>query len=141
MTLEIERVDLTAMEAKRFQVGNGRAQGIRIDQSSVIVRMQHLEDDRGMLSFRFSIDYSNLGFINIEGDMYFCNGAHAVIDQWLDSGRIEAPYATMVHNAAVSACLTTALILSREVKLPPPFPLPRVNLQEPPPPSSGVEVA
>lgn len=141
MVVEIERVELSGMDVKRFQNNGDRSLGVRIDQNSVITRMQHLDDDRGVLSFRFSIDYSSLGYIHIEGDMFFRQGAHDLIDRWLADGRIDVTNASLIHNAAVSSCLTTALILSREVKLPPPFPLPRVSLQQPPPPSSGVEVA
>jgi len=139
--VEIERVELTGVDAKRYQKKADRSLGIRIDQNSIITRMQHLEDDRGVLSFRFTIEYASIGYIHIEGDMYFRNGAHALIDAWQMNGRIEAVDAGLIHNASVSSCLTTALILSREVKLPPPFPLPRVDLKPPPPPSSGVEVA
>lgn len=141
MVVEIERVDLTGMDAKRFHKNNDKSLSIRIDQNSIITRMLPLEDDRALLSFRFTIGYSSLGYINIEGDMVFSNGAHQLVDRWMECGQIDVVDANLIHNAAVSACLTTALILSREIKLPPPFPLPRVNLQQPPPPSSGVEVA
>jgi len=141
MVVEIERVDLTGMDAKRFHKNNDKSLSIRIDQNSIITRMLPLEDDRALLSFRFTIAYSSLGYINIEGDMVFSNGAHKLVERWTECGQIDVVDANLIHNSAVSACLTTALILSREIKLPPPFPLPRVNLQQPPPPSSGVEVA
>ena len=140
MVVEIERVDLTGIDAKRFQKNNDRLLSVRIDQNNIITRMILLEDDRALLSFRFTINYSSFGYINIEGDMVFSNGAQALVERWTECGQIDVADATLIHNAAVSACLTTALILSREVKLPPPFPLPQVSLSQPPPPSSGVEV-
>jgi hypothetical protein len=38
--------------------------------------------------------------------------------------------ANLVHNTIVSNCIPTALLVARDIRLPPPFPLPRVNIQK-----------
>ena len=38
--------------------------------------------------------------------------------------------ANVVHNTIVSNCLPTALLVARDIKLPPPFPLPHITVQK-----------
>ncbi len=38
--------------------------------------------------------------------------------------------ANLVHNAIVSNCIPTALLIARDIRLPPPFPMPRINVQK-----------
>jgi hypothetical protein len=51
--------------------------------------------------------------------------------------------ANIVHNTIVTNCLPTALLVARDIKLPPPFPLPHINVQKKGAikQGSGVEIA
>ena len=38
--------------------------------------------------------------------------------------------ANVVHNTVVSNCIPTALLVARDIRLPPPFPFPHINMQK-----------
>jgi hypothetical protein len=51
------------------------------------------------------------------------------------------PVANEIHSAIMNSCLLEAIILAREVRLPPPVPPIQVQVAEEGKRSSGVEVA
>ncbi len=137
--LEITRLEMTGLEAKRFQRIGDRAANVRIDQNSSITQLTALSDSEGSAAFRFCVNYSGLGYLNIEGEMLFRGPAEEMASCWIEKGQIPSGEANVIHSAIVSSCMVSAVLLAREAKLPPPFPMPRVNVKRPPPP--GPEVA
>jgi len=135
--------EMAAIEAKRFTQAREKAKNVRVDQNSSVTEVTKLSEDSAAVGFRFIVNYSNLGFIKMEGQIIVEEEVDPLIKEWSSSGSMPVDAANIVHNVVVSSCLPTALIVSREVKLPPPFPMPRVNIQKKgqQPPSSGVEVA
>jgi len=67
----------------------------------------------------------------------------SVMEDWRRTNNLPVDDANALHNAIVSNCMVTALIIAREIKLPAPIPMPRINVQKRPEarPSNGVEVA
>jgi hypothetical protein len=139
----IKSFETNGIEAKRFSKSGERVANIRIDQNSNIIQIVKSTNDVASIDFRFTANYVGLGYIKIEGQMTVSGDVDTMIADWSKDGNMNPDDANIVHNTIVSNCLPTALLVARDVKLPPPFPLPRINIQKKgePRPSSNVEVA
>ncbi len=137
--VEITRFEITGLDAKRFQRMGGGSADVRIDQNSAITQVTALSETEGAVAFRFCVSYSGMGYVNIEGELLFRGPAQEVATSWMERGQIPSEEANAIHSSIVSSCMVSAVLVAREAKLPPPFPLPRVNVKRPPPP--GPEVA
>ncbi|OPY34437.1 MAG: hypothetical protein A4E32_00164 [Methanomassiliicoccales archaeon PtaU1.Bin124] len=141
--MQIKTFETTGIEAKRFSKAGERVANVRIDQNSSIIQITKAQDNTASIDFRFTANYVGLGFIKIEGQMIVSGDVDVLIADWGKEGNMNPDDANAVHNTIVSNCLPTALLVARDIKLPPPFPLPRINVQKKSEmkPGSGVEVA
>ena len=76
------------------------------------------------------VNYANRGFIKIEGKVTVSGDVEKLITEWSQKASMPVDDANIIHNVIMSNCLPTALLVARDVKLPPPFPMPRVNIQK-----------
>jgi len=141
--MQIKSFETTGIEAKRFSKTGERMVNVRIDQNSSIIQITKSHDNTASIDFRFTANYVGLGFIKIEGQMVVSGEVDTMIADWGKDGNMNPDDANVVHNTIVSNCIPTALLVARDIKLPPPFPLPRINVQKKSEmkPGSGVEVA
>ena len=81
--------------------------------------------------FKFDTIYNpNVGSIKLTGDViYFAEDKKVkeIIDQWKKTKKIDQTITESILNAILSKCNIQALLLSREVNLPPPLPMPKVQ--------------
>jgi hypothetical protein len=141
--MQIRSFEITAIEAKRFSKIGERVANIKVENNSTITQMVKGEGDLSYIDFRFTANYTGLGYIKIEGQITVFEMAEMVLDNWRRTNNLPVEDANAVHNAVVSNCMVTALIVAREIKLPAPIPIPRINVQKKleARPSDGVEVA
>jgi hypothetical protein len=141
--MHIKSFETTAIEAKRFSKIGERMANIKIENNSAITQISKAEDDLTHIDFRFTANYTGLGYIKIEGQITVSEISDKVIDDWRRTNNLPVDEANAVHNAIVGNCMVTALIVAREIKLPAPMPIPRINVQKKHEirPSDGVEVA
>jgi len=141
--MQIRSLETTAIEAKRFSKSGEKMMNIKIENNSAITQISKVEGDLHQIEFRFTANYTGLGYIKIEGHLNVANLSEKVMDDWRRTNNLPVDDANAVHNAVVSNCMVTALIVAREIKLPSPMPIPRINMQKKPEvrPSDGVEVA
>jgi hypothetical protein len=142
--MQVRSVEITAIEAKRLVKQGERLPNVRIDNNSTILSVSKGEGDTAHIDFRFTVNYSGIGFIKIEGGLVVEGGTDALIAEWSRTGNMPTDEANIVHNVILSNCMVSAVLLSREIKLMPPIPMPRVNLQKQQPgkpASGGIEVA
>jgi hypothetical protein len=143
VNMQIKSFEFNVIEAKRFSKAGERIANIRIDQNSSITQVMKLSEDSVSVDFRFTANYAGMGFIKIEGQIIGEGHADSIMAEWSKDGSMPVEEANVVHNTIVSNCLPTALLVARDIKLPPPFPLPHINVQKKGAikPGSGVEVA
>jgi hypothetical protein len=83
--------------------------------------------------FMFQSDYQeNVASISLEGQLIYMTSeaeAKKVLDQWKKEKKIESKLMTVILNHILAKCNIQALMLARDVNLPPPFPLPKVKSQ------------
>ncbi|HJX06037.1 MAG TPA: hypothetical protein VJ461_04950 [Candidatus Nanoarchaeia archaeon] len=83
------------------------------------------------LNFEFSSVYEpNIGKILLEGEVIYLidkERAEDVVKNWKKNKKIEQEMMTNVLNQVLTKCNIQALILSKDMNLPPPIPLPKVG--------------
>ena len=91
------------------------------------------KEKQNALKFTFEFDSKyepNIGDIILGGDILFVGDAKKakeILDSWKKDKKIPKDVMTSVLNTVLTKCNIQALILSQEVNLPPPIPLPKVK--------------
>jgi len=122
--------EASAIEAKRFSQQGEHLVNIRIDHNSTVTRIRKASDQTASAEFRFTANYSGMGYIRIEGSLLLQGEVDPLIEEWSSTGSMPGQVANLVHNAIVGNCIPTALLIARDIRLPPPFPMPRINVQK-----------
>lgn len=122
--------EASAIEAKRFTQQGEHLANIRIDHNSTVTRISKVSEETASAEFRFTANYSGMGYIKIEGSLLLRGEVDALLEAWTSTGSMPDQVANLVHNAIVSNCIPTALLIARDIRLPPPFPMPRINVQK-----------
>ncbi len=86
----------------------------------------------------FTVEFKSVyepavGEITIEGEVIYLAEAKKVketLDKWKKEQKVENAVLGEVLNAALGKCNIQALILSRDINLPAPIPLPKVGIKE-----------
>ena len=83
--------------------------------------------------FEFISSYEpNVGKILLIGDVLYLGDAKKnkdILDQWKKEKKVAKEIMTSILNTVLSKCHIQALILSQEVNLPPPIPMPKVSVK------------
>ena len=118
------------LEVKRFGESSG---SVNINNNSTLTSVERVED-KVSVNFVFSTNYDpGIGVIRIEGNLSFSDteeNMNRAMDEWKKSGGKNLPVdlAEKVHNTILSNCVVQATLLSKEVQLPPPIPMPNVSI-------------
>lgn len=138
----VTRTELLTIEAKRAGLA-GKKMNIRIDVNSNISQIFLTDEETARVDFRFAATYTGLGNVGLEGRITYKDRAKELYEKWTETGQMPDDAAQEIHSAIMKTCMPVAVILSREVNLPPPMPMPPVKIKgkKKQPPSSGIEVA
>ncbi|HTY46541.1 MAG TPA: hypothetical protein VEH08_02270 [Methanomassiliicoccales archaeon] len=144
--MQVKSFEITGIEAKRFSKPGEKLNNIRIDHNSTVTQIAKVADDVVVADFRFTANYVGLGYIKIEGQVLVQGEVGDVLGEWQRMNSMPPDFANLVHNTVVPNCIPTAMLIARDIRLPPPVPMPRINVQPAAPPKrpgdpSGVEVA
>lgn len=141
--MPVKSVDLTNIEARRFSKREEKIRNVRIDNNSTVTLITEINDSELSVDFRYTANYGGIGLIKIEGTIIFEGDAPAIAQQWGATSNMPDEIAGEIHTAIMRVCVPEAMLISRDIKLPPPFPLPQVNIQKKNKrqASSGMEVA
>lgn len=92
------------------------------------------KQDGVKFTFEFTSRYEpKFAEIRFEGDVLFLSGAEEVkkvITEWDKNKKVPKEIMAQVMNTALSKCNIEALIISRDVNLPPPIPLPSIGVDK-----------
>jgi len=141
--MPIKGIDLTSIDARRFAKKGERMVNVRIDNNSTVTLISEVNEKEVNVDFRYTASYGSLGLIKIEGTIVYEGDASSIANKWGQSGNMPDEIASEIHTAIMRTCVPEAVLISRDLKLPPPMPLPQVNIskKKSKKPSSGMEVA
>jgi hypothetical protein len=87
-----------------------------------------------VFSFEFKSIYDpQVGDITIEGEVIYLmetKKVKEVLDKWKKDKKVDNDIAGEVLNTALAKCNIQALILSRDINLPSPIPLPKIGIRK-----------
>jgi hypothetical protein len=98
-------------------------------------------DDEVTVDFRFSVNYLGVAVMHLEGRLLYIGNADQIVNQWNKTHNMPNDMASEVHTFVLGACIPTAVLIAKDLNIPPPIPLPKVEVGGKPSPSRGVEVA
>ena len=85
--------------------------------------------------FEFASKYEpSIGSISFEGEIIYVSepkSTKEILDAWSKEKKIEKDLMASILNTILTKCNVQALILSQEINLPPPIPMPKVNISAP----------
>ena len=143
--MQVKGFEITGIEAKRFSKQGEKLNNIRIDHNSTVTQITRVSDDTAVVDFRFTANYVGLGYVKIEGQVILSGDVSNVVGEWQRQSSMPPEVANLVHNTVVPSCIPTTMLVARDIRLPPPVPMPHINIQQQQPKrhgdSSGVEVA
>lgn len=136
MLMAIVGVNFTKISVEKNELAKGK---ININNNVSIKDVKEKDlipgkniDQKGLdFVFEFVSKYQpNLGEIKLNGSVLFVGSKKTVDDvmkSWKKDKKIPKEAMTAVLNTALTKCNIQALILSQQVNLPPPIPLPKVK--------------
>lgn len=129
--MPVSRFEITAIDAKKYSQPGEKHKNVRIDHNSSVTQVVKTSDKEASVEYRFTANYSGMGLIKIEGRLVFEGDAASLTSQWSENGQMPNDIANEIHNAVMSNCIPEAMFLARDLRLPPPVPLPKVNIGGP----------
>lgn len=146
--MPVKSFELTNIDARRFVKPQPRYAELRVDHNSTVTLITESSEKEASVDFRFTANYRSaeevIGIIKIEGNLTLEGPARNLVRQWSSSGQMPNEIASEVHTVILSNCLPEAVMIARDIRLPPPLPIPPVTLPGQQPAGkgrSGVEVA
>ena len=130
--------NFTSLNAEKKDAIKGK---ISINNNVVIKDVEEKDLSLGMSkqqSLRFIFEFiskydPNVGSITLTGDVLFIEEAKKIkeiIAGWKKNKKLPKEVTSKVLNTVLGKCNVQALILSEQINLPPPIPLPRVQVRE-----------
>ncbi|MDG6218150.1 MAG: hypothetical protein QCI00_01770 [Candidatus Thermoplasmatota archaeon] len=145
MKMNIGNIQLKSIEARRYIDLSPHPTKIRIDHNSNINRMEIEKENTAKVEFQYTASYTTVGMIKIEGSLlYHGENSSDLVKQWNDTRKMPDAIASAIHTAIMHSCVPQAVGIAKDLRLPPPIPLPQVRLGKDPKKGqagSGPEVA
>ncbi|MDI6708589.1 MAG: hypothetical protein QMC98_02290 [Candidatus Thermoplasmatota archaeon] len=128
--MAVKIIELTSIEARRFSKRGEKFPALRIDNTSTVTAITEISDKEANIEFRFTTSYGAIGTIKIEGKLTFEGNASELATQWSQTMNMPENVANEVHNAIMQTCLPETVFLARDLHLPPPIPLPHIDIKK-----------
>ncbi len=143
--MNIKNVQLKAIKAERYSDFTSAPQKVRIDHNSNLSRLVTLSDSVARVEFQYTASYGPIGVIKIDGTLE-CEGEDisSLVNNWNSSRKMPNDVASGIHTAIMHGCVPLAVGIAKDLRLPPPIPLPQVRIGKNQPikkGESGPEVA
>jgi hypothetical protein len=130
-------IALRSIEARKFAEPQPNQQ-IRIDHNSSLNLVAREAPDRMRVEFGYTTSYGPLGMVKIEGSLQFADpNAGSAADGWATTRNLPTEMAQQVHAAIMAMAVPEAVGLAKELRLPPPIPLPQIQFQQPGKPAAA----
>lgn len=141
--MPIRSFELSSIEGKKFTKPGEKLVEVRIESNSTVTLISELNSKEANVDFRFTVSYVGKALIKIEGTLVFEGDAPTLASQWATKGNMPDEVAHEIHTAVMMNCISEAVLLAKDLHLPPPIPPPAIPMPQKRPgkPSSSSEVA
>ncbi len=142
--MPIKYFEMSSIDARRFTKPGEKHRNVRVDHNSSVTQITERNDKEANVDYRFTANYVGIGVIKIEGSIIIEGDASAIASQWSSENKMPDDVANEIHSVIMNNCLPEAVMIARDIRLPPPIPMPQVKVGQGPQkvqPSDGIEVA
>ena len=140
--MKIKNIGIKAIEARRFIKDFSQPVNVRIDHNSNITLFSVIQKDVAQIEFEYVASYGGIGIIRFEGELiYEGEDVEEIAERWRNKKNMPDEVASQVHTAIMHYCVPEAVAIARELRLPPPIPLPQIRFDSKTKRASGPEVA
>ncbi|MEF8873126.1 MAG: hypothetical protein V5A88_00475 [Candidatus Thermoplasmatota archaeon] len=143
--MSIKNFELTAIDAERYSKKEESKKNVKINHNSSVTKIEKIDDETNSIDFRFTASYTGMGNIKIEGSLVHVGGSSDLARKWRKENKMPNEVAQEIHSTIIKNCIPQSVIIARDLRLPPPIPLPKVNMpdqgNETKPSKGGMEVA
>jgi len=113
---------VNSVDAKRFTKPGEKVQNLRIDNNSTITSITLVGETQATVEFRFTANYAGVGIIRLEGRLLLEGEAKQLYEMWSKTNNMPPDVANLVHGAVITNCMPIAVVVSKDIGLPPPLP-------------------
>ena len=128
--MTVREVEFISVEGRRFTKRREVVGQVKIDTNSTVTSVNEVSPKEADVDFRIAISYGSLGVLKIEGRLIFEGDAPTLAREWRDKHSMPTDMANEIHTAILHSCIPETVLLAKDLGLPPPIPLPKVNIQE-----------
>jgi len=127
--MNIKNVQLKAIKAERYSDFTGGPQKVRIDHNSNLSRMEVISEGSAKVEFQYTASYGPMGVIKIDGTLeYHGDNVSTLVNNWNSTRKMPNDIASNIHTAIMHGCVPLAVGIAKDIRLPPPIPLPQVRI-------------
>ncbi len=143
--MTIKDFELKAIDAERYSKKGKKKKNIKINHNSSVTKIDKIDSKTNQIDFRFTANYSGMGVIKIEGSLKLIGEHPDLADNWRNKNKMPNEVAKKIHTTVINKCIPQSVTIAKDLNLPPPIPLPKVNMPEKESnttsPKGGMEVA
>jgi hypothetical protein len=127
--MKIKNIRLKSIEARRYMNHRGRSSQININHNSNITQIRDIKEKQATVDFQYTASYGPVGIIKLEGSMvYEDDKAKKIANEWKNTRKMPNQIASRIHSVIMHTCVTEAVVIAKDLGLPPPISLPQVKL-------------
>jgi len=121
----IQKISIRSIDAKRFVMGPEAMRNTKITTSSSITSL-HTDASMLFVGFVYSVDYyPNVASIKIEGEIRYADPPLEGID--VTNKKLPQALSREIHTAILRFCIPELVLLSKQLELIPPIPMPNME--------------
>ena len=129
--MKIRNMEIRGVEARRYIKDLSRPMNIRIDHNSNITLFSVIKKGEADVEFEYTASFGPVGIIKFEGSfIYEGKDAEEIANSWGEKKNMPNEIASQIHTAILHFCVPEAVFIARELKLPPPIPLPQAKFEK-----------
>lgn len=142
--MPVVAVQYKTMEARRFQEANPGPK-LRVDYNVATNTVAQRGDDLA-IDYSLTASYGPLGMIKFEGTLiHRGSNAAEVVAKWNETRTLPPELAAEIHGGIFAGCMPDAMMMAKNLRLPPPIPLPQIRAgqaeSQTPAPAEGPDAA
>ena len=129
--MKIKNMGIRTIEARRFVKDFSQPMNIRIDHNSSVKLFSYIGNNEAQAEFEYVASYGAVGVIKFEGD-FIIEGedAEEIAERWQSKKNMPNNVASQIHTSLMHFCLPEAVMIARDLKLPPPIPMPQIRFDK-----------
>ncbi len=128
--MTIKEFELNAIDAERYSKKGEKKKNIKINHNSSVTKINKIDSKTNQVDFRFTANYSGMGVIKIEGSLKFIGDHPELAENWRKKNKMPNDVAKQIHTTIINNCIPQSVTIAKDLNLPPPIPLPKVNMPD-----------